>query len=298
VTPDDTTPREKKISGALALGMHLAVVVLFVVGVSWQQRPLDGAVVVELWNTPLQPVATKPAPKPEVKPKPAPKPEVKPKPKPEPTPKAEPKPKPKPEPPPPKVEPKPPPKPDIALREQLEKERLAKAEEAERRKQQALERARLEEEERKLKEQQALEMQRRLEEEQRRLAELKEKQVLEELQRKLALEKQEAAARLAREQAAAQRALHEKYVQLIQHHVRRQIIEPPNLTGNPQVEFEVVLIPGGEVLTLKMRRSSGVPAYDAAVERAIIKASPLPLPADPALFQQFRELHLRIRPKE
>jgi colicin import membrane protein len=41
-----------------------------------------------------------------------------------------------------------------------------------------------------------------------------------------------------------------------------------------------------------------VPAYDAAVERAILKASPLPLPPDPALFQQFRDLHLRIRPKE
>ena len=85
---------------------------------------------------------------------------------------------------------------------------------------------------------------------------------------------------------------------LIQNHVRRQIIEPPNLQGNPQVEFDVVLIPGGEVLSVRLRRTSGNPAYDSAVERAILKASPLPLPPDPALFQQFRELTLRIRPKE
>ena len=80
--------------------------------------------------------------------------------------------------------------------------------------------------------------------------------------------------------------------------MKRYIVEPPNLQGNPQVEFDVVLIPGGEVLNVKLRRSSGVPAYDEAVERAIRKASPLPLPPDPTLFQQFRELHLRMRPKE
>jgi colicin import membrane protein len=103
-------------------------------------------------------------------------------------------------------------------------------------------------------------------------------------------------AKLAKERAAAQQSLNDKYIALIQNHVKRRIVEPPNLTGNPQVEFDVVLIPGGDVLTVKLRRSSGVPAYDAAVERAILGSSPLPLPADPALFQQFRDLHLKIRP--
>lgn len=115
--------------------------------------------------------------------------------------------------------------------------------------------------------------------------------------KRLAQEKAELAAKLAKEHAAAQTSLHAKYIQLIQNHVKRQIVEPPNLQGNPQVEFDVVLIPGGEVLTVRLRRTSGNPAYDAAVERAILKASPLPLPPDPAQFQQFRDLHLKVSPK-
>jgi colicin import membrane protein len=49
---------------------------------------------------------------------------------------------------------------------------------------------------------------------------------------------------------------------------------------------------------LRLVRSSGIPAYDQAVERAILKSSPLPLPPDPTLFNQFRALNLQIQPKE
>ncbi|HET7160573.1 MAG TPA: cell envelope integrity protein TolA, partial [Burkholderiales bacterium] len=94
--------------------------------------------------------------------------------------------------------------------------------------------------------------------------------------------------------------LYDEYVRQISNKIKRYIIEPPNLQGNPQVEFEVRLLPGGEVLeaSLRIKRSSGNTAYDQAVERAILKASPLPLPPDPALFNMFRELNLKIRPKE
>jgi colicin import membrane protein len=48
-----------------------------------------------------------------------------------------------------------------------------------------------------------------------------------------------------------------------------------------------------------LRKSSGNPAYDAAVERAIGNASPLPVPDDSDLFQEsFRELDLVFRPKD
>jgi colicin import membrane protein len=39
-------------------------------------------------------------------------------------------------------------------------------------------------------------------------------------------------------------------------------------------------LPTGEVLSIRMLKSSGNPAYDTAVERAILKSSPLPLPSD------------------
>jgi colicin import membrane protein len=42
--------------------------------------------------------------------------------------------------------------------------------------------------------------------------------------------------------------------------------------------------------------SSGSAAYDEAVMRAILKASPLPKPDTPALFQ--RSLELRFRPQD
>ena len=45
-----------------------------------------------------------------------------------------------------------------------------------------------------------------------------------------------------------------------------------------------------------MTRSSGVPAYDSAVERAIMKSSPLPLPDDKSAFH--RELELTFCPQE
>ena len=71
------------------------------------------------------------------------------------------------------------------------------------------------------------------------------------------------------------------------------------MTGNPEAVYEVTLLPGGDVLLATLKKSSGVPAYDAAVARAIDAASPLPVPDDPKLFQRyFRKFNLSFRPKE
>jgi len=69
---------------------------------------------------------------------------------------------------------------------------------------------------------------------------------------------------------------------------------PPDIPGNPEAIFDVVQLPTGEIIEVKLRKSSGFRAYDDAVQRAILKASPLPraVPAD--LFQ--RNLELRFRP--
>jgi len=66
--------------------------------------------------------------------------------------------------------------------------------------------------------------------------------------------------------------------------------------GNPEAVFLVSLLPTGDVLTVRMTRSSGNGPYDQAVERAILGASPLPRPDDKTLFQ--RQLELRFRPKD
>ena len=69
---------------------------------------------------------------------------------------------------------------------------------------------------------------------------------------------------------------------------------PPDLPGNPAVEFDVTLLPGGDILDVKMRRTSGYPAFDSAVERGIFMSKPLPLPPDPALFSKFRNLNVKV----
>jgi len=268
---DYITDRERRIARWLAVAMHAAFVLLLVFGVAWQKRHSEPAAIVDLWSSMAPPRVEPPAPPP----KPEPRVERPPEPKAQP----------------PKPEVKRDPKPDIALRERLEKERKAK-EQQELEKKKVADARKKEDDAKKLKAQQQAELKKKED------ALEKERLAKEVEAKRLAQEKDALTAKLAKERASAQQSLNDKYITLIQSHVRRQIVEPPNLQGNPQVEFDVVLIPGGEVLTVKLKRSSGVPAYDAAVERAILKASPLPLPPDPALFQQFRELNLRIRPRE
>ncbi len=89
-----------------------------------------------------------------------------------------------------------------------------------------------------------------------------------------------------------------KYIGLITAKIRRNIVMPPDVPDDAQAKFDVILIPGGTVLSVKLIKPSGSIAYDDAVERAISKAQPLPLPPDVSLFNRFRVLHLDFTPKE
>ncbi|HSC94543.1 MAG TPA: TonB C-terminal domain-containing protein [Burkholderiales bacterium] len=257
----DETRNEKTISGTLALAMHALFFALLVFGVAWQKRE-SPPMMAELWS---ELPAPKVAPPPPVEPKPVPK--IQPKPAPKPVPRVEPKP-----------EPKPVPKADIELREKKEKERKAREKElAEKKKREELAR------------------QEALKKEQAKLEALKRQQEKERAEQ-LAREQDEALRKIA--QAEAQARLVDEYKRRIQEKIRRFVVEPPNLPRTAQVDFDVVLLPGGEVLGVKLRKSSGLPAYDSAVERAILRAQPLPLPPDPTMFKEFRELNLIFRPKE
>jgi colicin import membrane protein len=99
---------------------------------------------------------------------------------------------------------------------------------------------------------------------------------------------------LQKQQAAAKGKALAEYIARITAKVRANWILPPDLKGNPEAVFSVVQLPTGEVLSARIVKSSGNPAYDAAVERAILKSSPLPLPASRELFA--RELTLTFRP--
>lgn len=98
-------------------------------------------------------------------------------------------------------------------------------------------------------------------------------------------------------EAAARLKMIEDYRDRIRNKIHGYLRLPPNLSGNPEVVYQVRLLPDGEVLRLMLLKSSGQPAYDRQVELAILKASPLPLPPDRELAGAFREdLILKFRP--
>jgi len=109
-------------------------------------------------------------------------------------------------------------------------------------------------------------------------------------------ERQQIQAQLASEVSAAQKRDYEAYAGRIKAKIRGNIVLPPDIQGNPEAVFAVVQLPTGEVIDRRLVKSSGYRGYDEAVERAILKSSPLPKPDRPELFE--RELKLTFRPKD
>ena len=101
---------------------------------------------------------------------------------------------------------------------------------------------------------------------------------------------------IARAQADARSKALALWTDKIRAKIRGNIILPQDIPGNPEAIFDVTVLPTGDLLTVRKRKSSGHAAYDDAVERAIMKSSPLPQPDDRALFQ--RQLELKFRPQD
>lgn len=228
-------------AGALALLVHGVFFLLLVFGVSWQTEH-PAPVMVDLWQALPEPI-----PEPGIKPRPAPPPQpvVK-----EMT-RSE--------------------TPDIALeKKNRDAQREAKNKQAELDEQKALAKT-ARDETGKLKKQR--EAQRKLEEQ-----ELQRRMMEEDLARDSRQIKQLAARATASRRSSEMASLVAKYQNEIRAKVRSNTRLPENLKGNPQVKFQVQLLPTGEVLSVKLVQGSGTPALDDAVERAIHKSSPLPLP--------------------
>jgi len=161
------------------------------------------------------------------------------------------------------------------------------------------------------KEQQALEKKRQ--DEQKRLAELEKKRQLEEAERlrkqkeeqqrleaERALQQQladEQKALEAEQQRAADRVVNQ-YVEIIKQQVARNWRQPDTATSGLSCTVAVSLMPGGDVLSARVTRGSGDPIFDRSVETAVLKASPLQLPPDAALFERFRDLEFIFNPGE
>ena len=300
-------------SGVLAVVVHLLFIGLLVFGISWQQRKPE-PIMADLWREippPQKPQPVVKAPPPEPIPQPAaPKPEPKPAPEP-------PKPAPKP------LPPAQPAKAEIELKEKQRKQREQKIAAEERRQEELRkqEEARKEEEARRREEQLKQEELKRQEEARRkeeekhqeearrederrmeREAEARRSAILEEQQKLAQAAKvraeEEARKRVIAEAVAAKERQLAQYIERIKQKIKTRVVLPPGMSSNPEAVYSVTLLPGGDVLEIKLVKSSGVPAYDAAVERAIRAAEPLPVPSDPDLFQRLRQVNYKFRPNE
>jgi colicin import membrane protein len=267
----------KWIAAALAIAVNLGFIAFLVFTVTWQNRK-ETPVSVELYAPTASPPAAKvEAPKTPA-PEPAPPQPEPPKPVPEP-----PKPTPEPPKPIPKAEPAPPSNADIALKV----------------KQEQAERARIEKEKRDTEKREADKRDaEKKKQDEKRLADARERQAREaEALKALAGREQVAAAKAAAKAAdAAQAKAMDDYIRRIQARIKGYVNLPPDLAGNPEAVFDVLQLPTGEIIDVQLRKSSGVRAYDEAVQRAIIKASPLPKPDVADLFQ--RNLTLKFRPSD
>ena len=107
---------------------------------------------------------------------------------------------------------------------------------------------------------------------------------------------QELAQMKAAQAAGARSKATADYIGKIRAKIKGNIVLPPDIKGNPEAIFDVVQLPSGEILSVKLKKSSGHAAYDNAVERAILKSSPLPKPEQGDLFS--RGLELKFRPLE
>ena len=248
----------KWVAAILAIAVHVAFVLFLIFNVNWQ-NPKPAPVTAELY---VPPAAERTQP-----PKPPPEP-------------------PKPEPPKPQAETKPPPveppKPDIALKQKQER---AKKEQAER--------ERKEKEKQDAEKRDAERREAEKKQQEKRLAEARERQARE----ADALKAQAQRERQAQEKTAADAARAKAdadYIRRIQAKIRGNVVVPPDMPGNPEAIFAVVQLPSGEIIDVQLGKSSGVRAYDEAVQRAILKSSPLPRPDSPDMFR--RNITLKFRP--
>jgi colicin import membrane protein len=97
------------------------------------------------------------------------------------------------------------------------------------------------------------------------------------------------------ERARAESALAE-FIPYIQERIQRNWLRPPGSPAGLSCLVKVRLIPGGDVVSVNVVRSSGDPVFDRSVETAVLKASPLPLPKDAKLFKHFREINFNFDP--
>ncbi len=106
-----------------------------------------------------------------------------------------------------------------------------------------------------------------------------------ELQRNLAAEERLVAARTGPAMAS--------WIQQITARIQRAWIRPPSARAGIDCTLNVTQVPGGAIVSVKLGSCNGDEAVRESIEAAAYRASPLPPPPDPALFERDLEIHFR-----
>ena len=120
-----------------------------------------------------------------------------------------------------------------------------------------------------------------------------------ETERRRAQSQAELARQLAEEEdllAAADSGLLDQYAEVIRQKVERNWIRPASARQGIACVVLVKQIPGGDVVDVKVTECNGDTAVVRSIETAVLRASPLPPPPDPKLFD--RSLRFEFRPRD
>ncbi len=108
---------------------------------------------------------------------------------------------------------------------------------------------------------------------------------------------EELSAQLAAEERQAKLRnsdLMSKYIGQIANKIERNWRRPPNAISGVDCQLRVTQTPGGTVTNVEVTRCNGGEAVVQSIKDAVFRASPLPAPPDPALFE--RDLVVTFRP--
>jgi len=99
--------------------------------------------------------------------------------------------------------------------------------------------------------------------------------------------------------ATANQAIRDKYQSLINQRVVPKWNRPLSARNGMVTTLRISVLPGGEVANVVTIKSSGDSAFDASAEEAVRRSSPLPVPDDVAVFNQyFRVITFKFNPED